>query len=396
MTFANIIKKNVFLIFIIVIFNSFTSLYSQDVFSTALEYYDSKKYDLALKKINQILTKDDKDRDALILKVICKIEQHQNNEALDLIMVLQQLNPQDGELFFLKAFTEWRLTRNQMAMKSLSQALEYQPDNKFAIFLAGILYYELNLYAIAKVHFDQANDVSNELTPNHFSKKRLIKKYKSLYTLQHRVFEHLTINENQNYRIWFYKGLFKAISNDNWSAILDIEKSIEINQHSELPHFYKGYTYATIKKFDKALEHISHFHSKSDNKYNTHEMISSLKKTLEITNIIFDGVNEKPLLIAEKMPKFGTEDNHLQQFLASNIVYPNLAAINGVEGTVVVSFIVDSNGSIQNPIIVKPIGGGCEVEALRVILKMPKWTPGSQNGKNVSVKLTIPIKFKLN
>lgn len=389
------VRKNTLFIIKIVLFCGFLNVFAQNHLELATTYYDSKKYDLTLKKLNQILVADSKNRDALLLKITCKIEQQQNNEALDLILVLLQLNPQDGDVLFLKAFTEWRLGRNQTAMKSLSQALEYQPDNKFAIFLAGILYYELNLHTVAKNHFDQANDVSNELTPNHFSKKRLLKTYKSLYTLQHRVFELLTLNETQNYRIWFYKGLFKAISNDNWSAILDLEKSIEINKNSELPHFYKGYTFATIKKYDKALEHITHFHSKSENKYNTTDLIHTLKKTLEITNVIYDGVSDKPLLIVEKMPKFGTSDESIQQYLASNIIYPKQAASNGVEGTVVVSFTVDAKGQVSNPIIVKPIGSGCDDEAIRVISKMPKWLPGSQNGKQVSVKLTIPIKFRL-
>lgn len=391
----SIVRKSISCVIKIVLFLVVFQANSQNQLEIATTYYDSKKYDLTLKKLNQILLTDAKNRDALLLKISCKIEQQQNNEALDLILVLQQNNPQDGDVLFLKAFTEWRLGRNQTAMKSLTQALEYQPDNKFAIFLAGILYYELNLHAVAKNHFDQANDVSNELTPNHFSKKRLLKTYKSIYTLQHRVFELLTQNETQNYRIWFYKGLFKAISNDNWSAILDLEKSIEINQHSELPHFYKGYTFATIKKYDKALEHITHFHSKSENKYNTSDLIHTLKKTLEISNVIYDGVSDKPVLIAEKMPKFGVEESDLQKYLASNIIYPNLAAVNGVEGTVVVSFVIDSKGFVTNPTIVKPIGSGCDVEAMRVVKNMPKWIPGSQNGKVVSVKLTIPIKFRL-
>lgn len=388
--------NSVFLLFIkIILFLFSTTICAQNTIELANQHYESKKYDLTLKKTSQILVSDSKNKEALLLKVFCLIELHKNNEALDILLELKNDFPQDGGVLYLKAFSEWRLGRNQTAMKSLSDALIYQPDNKFALFLAGILYYELNLHVLAKNHFDQANDVSSELTTNHFSKKRLLRVYKNFYTMQYRVFESLSQKETQNYRIWFYKGLFKAISNDNWSAILDLEKAIEINKHSELPHFYKGYTFATIKKYDKALEHLNHFHTKSANKYEITELINSLKNTLEISNIIYDGVSEKPVMIAEKMPKFGSDESALLQYLASNIKYPNQAASDGVEGSVVISFVINEKGQVLNPTIIKPIGGGCDEEALRVVGNMPKWTPGSQNGKNVSVKITIPIRFKL-
>lgn len=393
------IKKSLHVFFkyiqILLLFVFFDSRSQSDI-DYANQCYNTKKYDLAIKKINHLLATDDKNRDALLLKSICLIEMHKNNEALDLLLILKTLNPQDGDVYFLKAFAEWRLNRFQVAMKSLNDALVYQPDNKYALFLSGILCYELNLHVVAKHHFDQANDVSNELASNHFSKKRLLKSYKSFYVLQYRVFDALTLNETQNYKPWFYKGLFKAISNDNYSAISDLEKSTEINRNSELPYFYKGYTFATIKKYDKALEHLAHFHVKSENKYNIHELLTSLKNTLEISTIIFDGLSEKPLLIAEKMPKFGASAESLQQYLASNVTYPSMASLHGIEGTVVVSFVIESSGQVANPVILKSIGGGCEAEAMRVIQKMPNWHPGSQNGKNVAIKITIPIKFKLN
>jgi protein TonB len=67
----------------------------------------------------------------------------------------------------------------------------------------------------------------------------------------------------------------------------------------------------------------------------------------------------------------------------------------GKEGKVVVTFVVDAIGKIQNVAIVKSLGWGCDEEALRVISQMPLWIAGVQNGKNVSVRVTLPIAFKL-
>jgi protein TonB len=85
-------------------------------------------------------------------------------------------------------------------------------------------------------------------------------------------------------------------------------------------------------------------------------------------------------------------------FLGNNIVYPVKARDNGKEGKVIIKFIVDIDGSIKNVIVIKNTTGSleCEQEAVRVIKKMPKWTPGFQKGKAVKVYYTLPISFKLS
>ena len=88
------------------------------------------------------------------------------------------------------------------------------------------------------------------------------------------------------------------------------------------------------------------------------------------------------------------------EFIYSNINYPALAASHGLEGRVVLSFMVTTDGNIENVQIVNDIGGGCGEEAKRVIESMnnltQKWIPGSQNGKNINVWFTIPVIFKFN
>lgn len=96
----------------------------------------------------------------------------------------------------------------------------------------------------------------------------------------------------------------------------------------------------------------------------------------------------------EVMPEFPGGDEGLISYLQKNIRYPKKAIKKEVEGTVNVEFIVNENGSISKAKVVKRIGSGCDEEALRVIKAMPKWAPGTQDGKKVRVYYTIPITFK--
>ncbi len=99
--------------------------------------------------------------------------------------------------------------------------------------------------------------------------------------------------------------------------------------------------------------------------------------------------------IVEEMPAFPGGEAERNKFLAANIQYPQQATENGIQGTVYVSFVVDSKGNVTEVKILRGIGGGCDEEALRVVKMMPKWHPGKQNGKNVRVLFNMPIYFKL-
>jgi TonB family protein len=99
--------------------------------------------------------------------------------------------------------------------------------------------------------------------------------------------------------------------------------------------------------------------------------------------------------IVEEMPQYpGGEEKRLK-FLAENIQYPVAASESGIQGTVYVSFVVNTNGKLVDVKILRGIGGGCDEEALRVIKQMPRWTPGKQNGKTVRVLYNMPIIFRL-
>ncbi|MDX2194946.1 MAG: energy transducer TonB [Cytophagales bacterium] len=105
---------------------------------------------------------------------------------------------------------------------------------------------------------------------------------------------------------------------------------------------------------------------------------------------------EEVFLVVEQMPEFPGGTAAMQKFIAQNIKYPKQAASLGIEGRVIVSFVINSEGKISTVEVLKGIGSGCDEEAIRVIQSMPGWTPGKQNGRPVSVKFTVPIKFTLN
>jgi len=99
--------------------------------------------------------------------------------------------------------------------------------------------------------------------------------------------------------------------------------------------------------------------------------------------------------IAEQMPEFPGGETALMTYLQKNLKYPNLAKDSGIEGKVWVSFIIDKEGAVKDVKVLKSIGGGCDEEAIRVIKMMPRWKPGIQDGKPVSVQFRIPVIFTL-
>lgn len=106
-------------------------------------------------------------------------------------------------------------------------------------------------------------------------------------------------------------------------------------------------------------------------------------------------VEDKIFTIVEEMPQFPGGDSALKRYIQTNIRYPDKAREHSITGTVYVSFLVDKDGNIQDPKLLRGIGGGCDEEALKVISSMPAWLPGKQNGRAVIVQYNIPIKFNV-
>ena len=99
--------------------------------------------------------------------------------------------------------------------------------------------------------------------------------------------------------------------------------------------------------------------------------------------------------VVEEMPQFPGGVQALADYLYQNIKYPKEAYEKGKQGRVIITFIVDKDGTICEPEVMRSVDPLLDAEALRVVLAMPKWTPGKQNGEVVRVKYTIPISFNL-
>ena len=105
------------------------------------------------------------------------------------------------------------------------------------------------------------------------------------------------------------------------------------------------------------------------------------------SNKAYDAVDE--------MPQFPGGPSALFEFLSKNIQYPKEAEDANLQGRVIVSFVVEKDGSVSNAKVVRPIDPLLDAEALRVVNSMPKWIPGKQNGEAFRVKYTIPVTFRV-
>ena len=98
--------------------------------------------------------------------------------------------------------------------------------------------------------------------------------------------------------------------------------------------------------------------------------------------------------VVEQQPQFPGGMGALNQWLGSNIKYPAMAAENGIEGRVIVQFVVERDGSVSGVHVVRGVDPSLDKEATRVVAQMPKWIPGKQNGSAVRVKYTVPVTFR--
>lgn len=94
-------------------------------------------------------------------------------------------------------------------------------------------------------------------------------------------------------------------------------------------------------------------------------------------------------------PKYPGGEHELMEYIADNVLYPQTAIDEGIQGRVFVSFVVEPNGKVTNVEVLRGIGGGCDEEAVRVVKSLTNWEPGVRRGKNVRVAIVVPVKFAL-
>ena len=154
---------------------------------------------------------------------------------------------------------------------------------------------------------------------------------------------------------------------------------LEVSMGDRITASYVGYESKTIgvsKTFSES--------SKSN------EYILGLYKETEVED------SEKVYDVVEEMPAFPGPPYALYEFLARSIQYPKEARDKNIQGRVIVTFVVEKDGSISDARVVKSVDPLLDTEALRVVNSMHSWTPGKQNGEPVRVKYTVPVSFKLD
>ena len=158
-----------------------------------------------------------------------------------------------------------------------------------------------------------------------------------------------------------------------------------------------------LKKAKEPLEvYAKHFNADTSNGIlfiNTKEYVKNGKK--EVVDVAVKKSEEEAepegaFDVVEQMPEFPGGAAGMMKFIAENVKYPEEAYSKGIEGRVLVQFIIEKDGSVTNVKVIKKVNDAIDAEAVRVVKAMPKWKPGKQNGREVRVKYTIPVIFRLS
>ena len=135
----------------------------------------------------------------------------------------------------------------------------------------------------------------------------------------------------------------------------------------------------------------------------TREVIDTTKDGVEFIDITGDVASnsekdetDKIFFTAEQQPEFPGGMTELMKFLQKGINYPVSCKKEGIQGRVIVQFVINKDGSICEANVVKPVHPQLDAEAIRVINAMPNWIPGKQKGERVRVRYTLPVSFRLS
>lgn len=165
----------------------------------------------------------------------------------------------------------------------------------------------------------------------------------------------------------------------NWSvAKLAVKEYYTLNPDKNLVE------YAEIVELEKEID-----------KHIPKEVVAQPNTTKPSTTAPKSNTNSTAYTVVEEMPEFPGGENGLMTFLAANMKYPPVAAENGIQGKVIVRFVVQKDGSIGDVEIVRSLDAACDKEVIRLVRSMPLWKPGILNNKPVSVWYSLPVNFRL-
>lgn len=150
-------------------------------------------------------------------------------------------------------------------------------------------------------------------------------------------------------------------------------------------------------KVTDAIEIVTNEQEVTDNVTTVSEDMGQIQDIIWIPPVVeTEQVDEDVIHVSvEIMPEFPGGTAELMKYLGTHIKYPTISQEMGSQGRVIVQFVVDRDGTITDPVVVRGVDAYLDKEAIRVISSMPKWKPGVQNGKKVRVKYTVPVAFRL-
>lgn len=165
-------------------------------------------------------------------------------------------------------------------------------------------------------------------------------------------------------------GTIVQIANSNIGTVTDLngEFAIDVQKGDALVAAYVGYASNAIVVRDPTTKYVFELQKDDSDK-------------------VYD--------VAEEMPEFPGGPQALMKYLHENVCYPKDAFDAGIQGRVIVQFVVDKDGTIRDAKVMRSINPALDAEAQRVIYAMPKWNPGKQNGEAIAMKYTLPITFRL-
>ena len=128
----------------------------------------------------------------------------------------------------------------------------------------------------------------------------------------------------------------------------------------------------------------------------TIDIDGDLGETMEKAQLSETPGEEDVFMVVDESPEFPGGTSALMGYLRDNMVVPDSCRENNIQGRVLVTFIVEKDGSITKPEVIKSVHPILDAEALRLVSAMPKWKPGRQNGEVQRVKYMVPVNFRLN
>ncbi|GLU50682.1 M56 family metallopeptidase [Dyadobacter frigoris] len=223
----------------------------------------------------------------------------------------------------------------------------------------------------------------------------------------------LTAIERNNFKILSTKEISVTglVSDENGDAIESASVIVKGKTVGTLTDMYGKFEISGVYLKDSlVISHINYESIVVDVKSTQQDFITLRKKENTLGKIVVTpdltsqpGSNsssiprsaQAEMSVIEQMPQFPGGEAQLSEFLSKNVVYPAEAASEGVQGDVKVSFTINDKGYIRNPKIIERMGYGLDEEALRVVLKMPRWEPGRQGRRAIAVQYNLSISFAL-